>query len=195
MIGTSRVEYIFIGLAISCLRAISPSSIAYCCYRIFSREAHLWLIPLDIWAVSEVLFFFVAYLPLWYRCQRPVIHPPPSSREQRRELFQRCQDHIRDPDRYLSKWFADAPLSEIKRKNVKDFFSWAFFNAETLGPDFEEELDEYVTQFEQKLGRPFETGRGKAKCLSLTVDPVRMLHRPLLWYLVGLPYICAVSLS
>lgn len=79
----------------------------------------------------------------------------------------------------------DAPASEIKRDNVKEFFRWAFLN--TGEPDIEddEELEEYTKEIEKLLGRKIEIGRGNAKCLRLTLGNVDMLHRSLTWYLVS----------
>jgi hypothetical protein len=73
----------------------------------------------------------------------------------------------------------NAPLSEIKRDNVKDFFLWAFFNTGEHDPVDGEELDEYVGE------RKIEPGRGSARCMRLTVDKVDMLHRSLTWYMVS----------
>lgn len=49
----------------------------------------------------------------------------------------------------------------------------------------DEELEEYVDKFEVLLGRRLDPGRGSAVPLRLTIDKVRMLHKPLLWYLVS----------
>jgi hypothetical protein len=38
------------------------------------------------------------------------------------------------------------------------------------------------------LRRNFRPGKGKVKPLRLTIDPVDMLHRSLLWYFVGVLY-------
>lgn len=128
------------------------------------------------------MFFFVphrAYL------QRPANHPTLPSREHRQELFLRCHGNIPDPERYLAKWFRDAPAAEIKRENVKDFLRWAFLNMRHHDPAFDEELAEYVAELEKLLGRKFEPGYGKATCLRLTYDRVDMWHRSLTWYMVG----------
>jgi hypothetical protein len=127
----------------------------------------------------------LVYLPRKYYLQTAATHPIPVSREHRRLLFQRCHENIPDPERYLSKWFLNAPLSEIKRDNVKDFFLWEFFNTGEHDPVDEEELDEYVRERKKLLERKIEPGRGSAKCMRLTVDKVDMLHRSLTWYMVS----------
>jgi len=84
------------------------------------------------------------------------------------------------------KWFLDAPASEIKRDNIKEFFQWAFLNMKEADPAYDEELEEYIGEMEKLLGRKLEHGRGKAKCLRLAYDRIEMLHRSLIWYLVSL---------
>ncbi|KAI9697030.1 MAG: hypothetical protein M1836_004991 [Candelina mexicana] len=92
-------------------------------------------------------------------------------------------DNIPDPDHYLSKWFLDAPLHEIRRDNVKEFYRWALLNSGTYNPADEEELDEYLNGLEKTMGHRICSGRGSAKCLRLTLDEVKPRHRPLVWYL------------
>ncbi|MCJ1358971.1 MAG: hypothetical protein MMC33_008971 [Icmadophila ericetorum] len=75
-----------------------------------------------------------------------------------------------------------APIEEIKRDNVKEFFTWAFLNKASWGPEDEEELNFYVEETEKVLGRKIEEGRGKAVALRLTLDDVVMLQRSLTWY-------------
>ena len=76
-------------------------------------------------------------------------------------------------------------MSETKRENVKDFYCWAFLNKDAHGLLDDEELEEYVAKFEKGLGRKLESGRGAAVPLRLTLDKVKMMHRPLVWYTVG----------
>lgn len=49
----------------------------------------------------------------------------------------------------------------------------------------ERELEEYVDGVQTLLGRTIPPGKGPAKSLRLTVDEVKMLHRPFVWYLVS----------
>jgi hypothetical protein len=87
---------------------------------------------------------------------------------------------------YLRKWFLGAELEDIRKDNLKEFFLWAFFNRGGSPGDDDEELEEMVIKTEKLLRRPIEDGRGNAKCLRLTLDEVKMLHRSLVWYLVQL---------
>jgi len=186
MIGTSVWDYIFIRSCIFFLHWIAPLSILYCLTisLVHPTPFHVsWI--LEAWATFETAFYFLVYLPRKFYLQTAATHPTPACGERRRLLFQRCHKNIPDPERYLSKWFLDAPASEIKRENVKDFFRWAFFNTGESDLVDDEELEEYIREMEKLLGRKLEAGRGNAKCLRLTLDKVDMLHRSLMWYLVS----------
>ena len=186
MIGTSIWDYIFIRSCIFFLHWIAPLSILYCLTTSLVHPSPIyvsWI--LEVWATFETAFYFLVYLPRRFYLQAAATHPTPACGERRRVLFRRCYENIPDPERYLSKWFLDAPASEIKRENVKDFFRWAFFNTGESDLVDDEELEEYTGEMEKLLGRKLEAGRGNAKCLRLTLDKVDMLHRSLMWYLVS----------
>lgn len=186
MIGTSLWDYVFIRSCIFCLHFAAPISALYCVVILVLRpSAYRIPVALEIWAVAETLFLLLIYLPRSYTLQQLVTHPPTRSREKRRELFQLCHESIVDPERYLSKWFKGAPLAEIRRENLKEFFCWAFLNKPSYGILEDEELEEYADKMESLLGRKLQPGRGQAISLRLTVDRVKMLHRSILWYLVS----------
>ncbi|WZH42156.1 uncharacterized protein QYS62_003146 [Fusarium acuminatum] len=182
MIGISGWDYVFIRTCIFLLHLIAPLSVIYSLVRCL---IHLpFHIPhmLEAWLALEAVFYLLVYLPRKNYLQTVVTHPA-ASRDDRRRLFWRCHSNIPDPDRYLTRWFRDAPVAEIKRENVKDFFRWAFLNSGEPDPAYDEELEEYIGEMEKLLGRKLEPGRGDAQCLRLTLDKVEMLHRSLIWYL------------
>lgn len=185
MIGTSIPSYIFIRSCIFLLHAIAPLSILFCLFSLVSPPSFRGARILQIWTTLETAFYLFVYHPRKIYLQRAAIHPTPVSREERRVLFQRCHEHIPDPERYLTKWFMDAPASEIKRENVKDFLRWAFLNTGAPNAADDEELEEFIKEMEKMLGRKLEPGRGSAKCLRLSLEKVDMLHRSLTWYLVS----------
>ncbi|KAM5354945.1 hypothetical protein ACJ41O_001591 [Fusarium nematophilum] len=182
MIGISAWDYIFIRTCIFLLHLVAPLSVVY---SLVNWLIHLpFHIPhvLEVWLTLEAVFYLLVYLPRKNYLQTVVTHPA-ASRDDRRRLFWRCHGNIPDPDRYLTRWFRDAPIAEIKRENVKDFFRWAFLNSGEPDPAYDEELEEYIGEMEKLLGRKLEPGRGNAQCLRLTLDKVEMLHRSLIWYL------------
>ena len=187
MIGTSPTQYVFIRICIFLLHYFPLLVIlALVLTLIIDHDAHRLMGFLEIVAIAEVMFYVLVYIPKYRLCQRPALHPPIRSREQRRQVFQQGCDNIADPEQYLSKWFLGAPLSAIRRENVKEFYCWALLNRSSWGPDEEQELDEYADEFEELLGQKLRPGRGPAKALRLTIDPVNILYRPLLWYTVSI---------
>lgn len=190
LIGNSLPEYIFIRLAVPALRLIAPCAVVSCILipvfrpRLLSQHKALW--PLAGWAIAESAFFVGVYVPLRLYLQRPVVHPSPPTKPQRRTLYARIMENLPDPEYYLSRWFMNAPLGDIKRENLKEFYAWSLLNKRysEVSRDEESELDSYVDQLEEKLDQPFKPGRGPAKSLRTTFDPVPMQHRPLLWYFV-----------
>lgn len=196
MIGTSLPEYLFVRASIFALRAITPLSIFFVSFSIAEPPSTTGRKLLLTWCGLETAFWLLVYLPRKRGLQKPAQHPPLLDREERKELYWKCWDKIPNPEYFLSKWCRDARSQDVKRENVKDFYRWAMLNkgdrregeirseeVETLERE-EEELNEYADGVQTLLGRSLEPGRGKAKCLRLTVDEVRMLHRPLVWYMV-----------
>ena len=143
-------------------------------------------ILLGLLALTEIAFYGLFYLPKKRSLQKPATHPPLLPRAEREKLFKQARTQVADIERYLTTWFQKAPLSEIKRENVKEFCCWAMLNKAAWGPEDEEELEGYAQEIEELLGRPLEGGRGSATPLRLTIDPVYMQHRPLAWYLIVL---------
>lgn len=175
MIGTSTSAYVFIRSCIFFLHWIAPLSTLCSISSLFAtspfHDSRISRI-LQVWAALETAFYLLVYHPRKIYLQRAATHPTLISRDERRVLFQRCHDNIPDPERYLAKWFMDAPISEIKRDNVKEFLRWAFLNTGEVEEEEDAELEEYIEELENMLNRKIEPGRGNAKCLRLTLDKV-----------------------
>ena len=120
MIGTSYWDYVFIKACILLLHYIAPVSAIYCITVLVLRPTGYRLpLMLEIWAIAEAVFSALVYYPRNLSLQRAASHPETLSREERKELFQRCCDTIEDPERYLSLWHRGASPKDIKRDNVK----------------------------------------------------------------------------
>ncbi|KZF21551.1 hypothetical protein L228DRAFT_212025 [Xylona heveae TC161] len=185
MIGTSTAEYVLLRAFILILQSLAPLSVIYWILRVFHVSSALRLPPfLERWALEEAIFCVTVYALHRFYLQRPAIHPPLLSREKRRGLVKLCHESIPDLGNYMSKWFLDAPLEELRRENVKEFYRWAFFSSAQEDPSTEEEVNEYVNDFEDRMGHKFRPGRANVKCLRLTFEKVDMLHRSLAWYLL-----------
>ncbi|KAF2009665.1 hypothetical protein BU24DRAFT_497245 [Aaosphaeria arxii CBS 175.79] len=196
MIGTSLPELVFIRICILALRVITPLSIFYLSFCIADPPSSVAGKFLLAYCAFEAAFWLLVFIPRKRSLQSAAVHPPTLPYEERKALFWKCWDKIPNPDYFLSKWFLGARPHEIGRENVKDFYRWALLNKGDEGRhvvkaeeverrvEEEQELEEYVDGIETLTGQKIEPGRGPAKSLRLTIDDVKMLHRPLLWYMV-----------
>lgn len=183
IIGRSKANLIFIRSSIFFLRGITPFSFIFIIIVLLlptrvepSKYASLYFL-------IEVLFYLFVFLPRKYYLQLPAVHPPLLFRQERRALFLGSFRLVANSDAFLSKWFNGAPISEIKRDNVKQLYRWAMLNTMEVHEDTEPEVEEVILEIENHIGRSLEPGFGDAKCLRLTLDPVPMLHRPFIFYL------------
>ncbi|KAK3070736.1 hypothetical protein LTR53_009934 [Teratosphaeriaceae sp. CCFEE 6253] len=176
--------YLFIRACIFFLHFVGPLSAAYTStvliHAITSRQWPL-LSLLNIWTVSETTFFLFFF---WYRIylQREALHPPLRSREERRALFDKVRGEVGDIEKFLSGWFRGAKVDDVGRQEMKAWLDWAFFDGRFSAEKDGEEMEELVQEVERMVGRPFKEGEGRAKSLRLTLDPIEMQWRSLLWY-------------
>jgi hypothetical protein len=74
----------------------------------------------------------------------------------------------------------------VYRENLAEFLTWGFLDRDSPpAPDSEEaaELNEYLEACRRQLDFELSPGYNpKVKSLRLTLDPVKMSHRSLLWY-------------
>ncbi|KAJ3791650.1 hypothetical protein GGU11DRAFT_827724, partial [Lentinula aff. detonsa] len=74
-----------------------------------------------------------------------------------------------------------------KRENLIEWILWALFSS---GPheakdSWKDKIDGYVRQIEEITMVKFENGQDEGmKALRLTLDEVKMVHRPLVWYII-----------
>jgi hypothetical protein len=192
MVFTALAKHIFVRGAIFLLRAIVPAcSIALVCFVGYPPKA-LWSLILFIYCATEVGFFTLVYLPLKHYLQRPAKHPEPLPLEELDLIFERSLETINEPEHYLRKWFNDSPIEEIRLENIKEFSRWAFWGTDDPDAVPEEDLNNCVSRLEERLCRRFPPGRGRARCLRVTIDNVDTIHRPLIWYSVktAISYFC-----
>jgi pimeloyl-ACP methyl ester carboxylesterase len=198
MINSSPVEYAGIRFCIVALSAVTPISIVCTLASVLTlllADTHFLCAlvshiprPLHVYFFAETIFYFAFYLPYIRRLQKAAEHPPLLSQRDRRILFERVtQDcNAEELERHLRGWFRHAEITDIGRDGMKDWLAWAFFegriNDESPSQTITNELEEYTLQLEQILGRQFPAGYGPAKPIRLTLDPVELSHRSLLWY-------------
>ncbi|KAI0375603.1 hypothetical protein BV20DRAFT_959597 [Pilatotrama ljubarskyi] len=89
---------------------------------------------------------------------------------------------------YLRTWFNKAPWSSIRRHEMYAWLYWSIFNASFPGIDKVSEphrkvLNEVIQLLEHRAGSKIPDGSNPAASpLLLTLDPVNVAWRPLVWY-------------
>jgi pimeloyl-ACP methyl ester carboxylesterase len=199
MIDHTIPKYIFIRAATLALRAVTPISIFIASFSIAEAPRTPFRRFLLVWSGIETLFWVGVYIPRKRALQAAAHHPPALDKEDRKELFWKCWDKIPHPEYYISRWFLGAKPGEVRRDNVREFYEWALMNRGEETEEMknkriqerpeecreeEEELDSYVDGIETLLGRKLAPGRGNVQSMRLTVDAVKMSHRPVLWYVI-----------
>ncbi|KAF4437895.1 alpha beta hydrolase fold family [Fusarium acutatum] len=193
MIGTSFGEWVFIRLSIAFFRYTPLIYIFLILFLPLIQPVSVvfpFVCVLLAALLAEVVFYLFVYRPYLQRLQRDAVHPPALSRQDRNALFERCFGNVPSLEIYLRWWFLDADPKEIRRENVKEFMLWAFFergDGSGLVDDeeaVEEEVEHYLSLFEQRLGRKFEEGRGNVKSLRLTIDGITTTYRSFVWYII-----------
>lgn len=136
------------------------------------------------------MFYLFVFLPRKERLQTPAVHPPLVGREERQKLFSQCFATIKTPEA-VAGWFFDAPLQSLKRENVIDWILWAIFGSDRehrkeVVESWTDEIDDYISRFESIVGHKFAEGRNpEIKSMRVTLDPVIMIYRPFIWYMVS----------
>ncbi|KAJ8481767.1 hypothetical protein ONZ51_g5790 [Trametes cubensis] len=89
---------------------------------------------------------------------------------------------------YLRTWFNKVPWSTIRRHEMYSWLYWSIFNAPFPGIDKVSEthrkvLHEVIQLLEDRAGAKIPEGSNpNAAPLLLTLDPVNVAWRPLIWY-------------
>lgn len=162
---------------------------------LLKRHSTCWCISQGSGVSKQYVYPLLLYCRYWRLktiSQPPNYKPPPLTRPQREALFDKCcADLKHEADNgapYPRGWFSplDVPLC---RQDVIDWLLWALFSCERQEAKMEEwkeELEAYVKMIEVMLGENLNEGRGEGiKTMRLTLDPVKVVHRPLVWYSVS----------
>ncbi|KAI5124921.1 hypothetical protein M0805_007349 [Coniferiporia weirii] len=89
----------------------------------------------------------------------------------------------------LRTWFGKVPWSHIRVEHVHQWLYWSTFNASLPSQDkiphsHRVALEEATELLERRIGCKIPTGSNPSvRTLLLTIDPVNVLSRPLLWYI------------
>lgn len=143
---------------------------------------HPFSIAVEAYGALEILWYLLWFLPFKAYLQRPGMRVTPTTRAQRKQLIEQLLDQVPDIKLFMRKWFNQAHLDEIYRDDVRDWLIWALWGQDNSEGIDEDELDEYISLAESKAEYTLDKGKGGAKPIRLNLDPVRMIHRSLLWY-------------
>ena len=177
-----------IRLVVWILSSYGPFCLAYATWVLAAKTCHPLSFGRDGFLNNTTLWILWAPEALWYLwfqvmavyIQREAVHPPKRTREERIALFNKVRDEIYDPEQFLSGWFRGSPVEDIGRDSLHEFVEWAFWDRRAGAPrdeGDEQEIEEYVQKIEKMIGKTFPPGRGKAKSLRLTLDPVEIEAR------------------
>lgn len=179
----------FIRVSIFLLRSVAPLSTAYCIVRVAGWRpfgAHIALHVVDAYAAAEVGFYLLCRLRRWWLNRPAPKHTLTFSSAERKALFIRTWESTPNPRNYLSLWFKGAPIEDLSSDDVKDWISWRMWNEIKRSPENEEELEEYLAHLEGVLKWKFPDGRSTHTSMAVTFEPLPIIHRPLVWYIVSL---------
>ncbi|KAH8113258.1 hypothetical protein DFH11DRAFT_1689439 [Phellopilus nigrolimitatus] len=113
----------------------------------------------------------------------------PTSPDCNIERLERHDPRAIDFRNRLRTWYGKVPWSYICREHIHSWLYWSTFNA-ALPPRAQipsahrDVLDEATELLEKRVGCKIPDGSNPSvKTLLLTIDPVNVLPRPLVWYL------------
>eukprot|EP00450_Noctiluca_scintillans_P020565 CAMPEP_0194529830 /NCGR_PEP_ID=MMETSP0253-20130528/66616_1 /TAXON_ID=2966 /ORGANISM="Noctiluca scintillans" /LENGTH=436 /DNA_ID=CAMNT_0039374999 /DNA_START=8 /DNA_END=1318 /DNA_ORIENTATION=- len=149
-----------------------------------------WLVVLTllaVWSVAELLFFIWFVIRL--RDAQEQVEPLESTDAHRRVLLDQMLLHAGEYGilRQIEGWF-DEFGPDVGQEDVSSLLAWAFFfkNMDDLDDKEREWVALVRRKFDEQFGldhilAPGSTG---AKLMRHTMDPVRAIHHPLLFYAI-----------
>mmetsp|Transcript_14146 Transcript_14146/g.47756 ORF Transcript_14146/g.47756 Transcript_14146/m.47756 type:complete len:444 (-) Transcript_14146:433-1764(-) len=141
--------------------------------------------------VLEVVFFIAVRILLLPLLQRR--SPVPPQDEDAVEVIKRITAMVDrldsvSPEGFIEGWFlGTVKAADVKRGDVHSFLSWAMYSCDSASVRADAEREARVgvgvAELERQLGRRLAPGTtpGARHC-RMTMEPVPMVHRPLLMY-------------
>ncbi|CAH0046366.1 unnamed protein product [Clonostachys solani] len=196
--GQNTKNYYLVWLYILALRLVAPASFVYCLVHFL---VYIFQVPcptltsrpwLTLASFSEVVFFLSI---LRKRCHLEGAPPKTGFRThyERDDLFYKCCDYVPSLERFLTNWFQGARVEDLRRDDIKDFLAWTFAKKSISFQYYDCDLDHYITHMEGVLGRTFPPGRGCHQAMRLSLDPLQVQHKPLVYYLFVVGFADVVS--
>ncbi|KAI0431019.1 alpha beta hydrolase fold family [Xylaria sp. FL1042] len=184
MIPNTRSYYLFIRIAIWCLRAVAPVSALYCGCALFGY--HFAPLSIELLAYAEVLFFLFVSRPRQHILNKSLPKTIRRNRQERRILFEKCWSNVPDLESFMTAWFKGNSLDSICREDVKDFLAWGLLYKTKATIEDDEELEEYLHRTEDLLRFKFQPDYGPHRPLQVSTDALQLQHKPLIFYVMGI---------
>jgi len=141
---------------------------------------------LTIWNAflfSETAFaVYCAYLKA---TRKRIYMPKDTGAEMRHKFFEKCLETVESPAGFAKRWLQNCDETSLNRGNVEEWLSWGFFttNFACLSEEKKVEIEQYVTNIEEKLGHKLVPGHdGLVRPFKFSVEPIDSQHRPLFYY-------------
>jgi hypothetical protein len=191
LLGKSYREFLFV-------RSVSylSSHLGLLCLLYFVVALEIGGIPaikfpfsifIEVIGILEIAWYLFWFLPYRAHLQkRPGYIPPPLMKGQRHALFHAGLEYVPDLEQYVRKWMNNAHMEDIRRENLKDWLLWYLFEQDGLPGDANVELEDYISELEERLEARIRPGRGESEAVRPNFDRVRMAHRSLAYYFVSL---------
>ena len=96
---------------------------------------------------------------------------------------------VEDPREWIASYFVGAQFEDLSREDVFEFITWAMFTTTPEYIDVEDrvEVDRSVALIEDFIGYRFPPKKDEVKKFNIlrpSIEPLRAVHKPLLFYAV-----------
>ena len=141
---------------------------------------------LTVWSIAEMMFLvYQSYLYAVVQNQAAIPHFTSSERDY---IVSNALSNIKDLPQTLSKWFMDRPFEDLDRRSIIEWLAFAFYSKHTdaLNDDERQEIASLIRRMEveHQLTLNDEASAEKLECMKHILDPVRVIFRPLIYYVV-----------
>lgn len=140
-------------------------------------------------AALELVFFAICNLGAKTSLEVPVEQGERSGDRNWYTIWDNVLSTVEDPKAWITSYFINANFEDLSHEDVHEFITWAMF---TTTPNYLSKRDEYavlrtVKQIETYMGvqfKPRAVGAPQYSILRPSIENLRWVHKPLLFYLV-----------
>jgi len=141
---------------------------------------------LTIWSSAEIIFLiYQSYLYSIIQQKTPI---PELTSIERDEIISNALSSMKNFQNTLSKWFMDRPFESINYQSIIGWLAFAFYskNYQELNDNEYQEIKSLIKNIETKyqLKISDEETNDKISCMKHILDPVKVIFRPLVFYIV-----------